>query len=43
VPIEREVNEVFLGSAKSTFRHCGTQPSENTLENRLLYGCAYRG
>ena len=38
VPIESEVNEVFMGSAKFTFEHCGTQPSENTLESRFFTG-----
>ena len=41
VPIEDEVNKVFLGGTKSTFRHCGIQSLENTSENRLLYACAY--
>ena len=43
VPIESEANKVFWGGVKSTFIHCGIQPLENTSENTLLYGRAYRG
>ena len=43
VPIEGEANKVFWGGIKSTFIHRGIQSPENTFENTLLYGGAYRG